>query len=527
MANSTRRYVVRYMETIKQGKTGDSIASLRPPSIPAMGVNGLWNVIEHAAQQRSLLNFATLEGFERNHRKQRALVVGVDISILLAAIQRLQFSMGLADIFRIFFFKLAQWSRAPLVLIFVFDGFGRPLIKRGKQVLAQPQQLVEGCKAAIEAFGYYHHQAPGEAEAELAQMNKLGFIDAVITEDSDTFVYGAVCVIRKLGPNIETNAQIFSSTRLTSAPFHLDEDGLLLFVLLTGGDYDDGVRGCGANIAHPLAKCGFGRELRHILVSFAGDQRSQELALWRDRLRAELRTNSSNLLQRKQPRLAASIMDTFPSSRVIDLYINPYTSWSFNFIGRAPQGEDWVPREPDIRALVAFAKDRLNWSGEELVKRFPTVVWPGVGFRMISSRFVMYSAPLQKFMTPYTNAHLVKLVQSSRSGLDDGRPSMQRDRIRISTENFQRIGQITSPTENESILLTVPHSILAIATNLAMQAISSNDIVEIIDSDEDSDSEEEDCDYDEEGQTASVGGEETMVTDDAGAREIIDLTESD
>ncbi len=40
-------------------------------------------------------------------------------------------------------------------------------------------------------------QAAGEAEAELAQMNKLGIIDAVLTEDSDALVFGAQVVIRK------------------------------------------------------------------------------------------------------------------------------------------------------------------------------------------------------------------------------------------------------------------------------------------------------------------------------------------
>ncbi|KAK7054028.1 flap endonuclease GEN 1 [Favolaschia claudopus] len=485
-----------------------------------MGVNGLWDVIRNAAQPRSLLNCATLDGFERNNRQHRALVVGVDIRSVLFNLphsySRLQFSLGLADILRIFFYKLAQWSRTPVVLIFVFDGFGRPLFKRGKQVLAQPQQLIEGCKEAIAAFGYYSHQAPGEAEAELAQMNKLGFIDAVITEDSDAFVFGAVCVIRKLGPNIEMNAEIFQSARLTSAPFHLDEDGLLLFVLLAGGDYDNGILGCGAEIAHALAKCGFGRELRHLLVSYAGDRRVRELALWRDRLRAELRSNTSNLLRKKQPRLAASILDMFPSSRVVDLYTNPYTSWSFNYVGSAPQVENWMPQEPDIPALVAFAKDKINWTQEEIEKRFPSVIWPGVGFRMISSRFVMYSAPLQKFMTPYTNAHLVKMIKSSRSGPDEGRPSMQRVRIRISTENFQRIAKFKSSTNNESILLTVPHSILAIATrNISKQTTSFHDIVEILDSDSDGE------DSDEEG-VEHNGGEEAVRH-----REIIDLTELD
>lgn len=41
------------------------------------------------------------------------------------------------------------------------------------------------------------HQAPGEAEAELAQLNVAGVIDAVLTNDSDTLVFGACCIIRK------------------------------------------------------------------------------------------------------------------------------------------------------------------------------------------------------------------------------------------------------------------------------------------------------------------------------------------
>ncbi len=40
-------------------------------------------------------------------------------------------------------------------------------------------------------------QAPGEAEAELAYLNQHGFIDAVVTDDSDTFVFGAKCVLKR------------------------------------------------------------------------------------------------------------------------------------------------------------------------------------------------------------------------------------------------------------------------------------------------------------------------------------------
>lgn len=41
------------------------------------------------------------------------------------------------------------------------------------------------------------HQAPGEAEAELAHLNHIGAIDAVMTDDVDTFIFGATHILRK------------------------------------------------------------------------------------------------------------------------------------------------------------------------------------------------------------------------------------------------------------------------------------------------------------------------------------------
>ena len=42
-----------------------------------------------------------------------------------------------------------------------------------------------------------HSKAPGEAEAELAYLNSIGIIDAVLSDDVDTFLFGAKTVIRK------------------------------------------------------------------------------------------------------------------------------------------------------------------------------------------------------------------------------------------------------------------------------------------------------------------------------------------
>ena len=40
-------------------------------------------------------------------------------------------------------------------------------------------------------------KAPGEAEAELAYLNRIGVIDAVISDDVDNFLFGSTVVIRK------------------------------------------------------------------------------------------------------------------------------------------------------------------------------------------------------------------------------------------------------------------------------------------------------------------------------------------
>jgi Holliday junction resolvase YEN1 len=40
-------------------------------------------------------------------------------------------------------------------------------------------------------------KAPGEAEAELAYLNGIGVIDAILSDDVDNFLFGAKIVVRK------------------------------------------------------------------------------------------------------------------------------------------------------------------------------------------------------------------------------------------------------------------------------------------------------------------------------------------
>ncbi|KAJ6548088.1 PIN domain-like protein [Mycena sp. CBHHK59/15] len=365
-----------------------------------MGVPAFWDFIKPAAKTRTLLNLATTEGFEPNKRGLRTLLVGIDIrqGPAISAIQInacIQIHSGnQAAALKTLFYQLCNLQEAPVTPIFVFDGPGRPVFKRGVAVSHNQPWLIGPLKDLLTAFRYYFYEAPGEAEAELADLNKLGFVDVVITEDSDAVIFGAPCVFRK--PHVTDMSQIYTADSLASHPFYLDEDGLLLLVLLLGGDYHRGIFKCGPTIAHALARCGFGRDLRRIVTGLSGDKRDEELLKWRNALKDELKTNSAGLLEKRQPKLANNIPPDFPDLDVVELYTDPLTSWSSRFAGTPPDTSCWTPCEPIVNQISDFCVARFGWQ-EVILDRFKSNLWPGVALRMIFSVRSLFFSPLLKF----------------------------------------------------------------------------------------------------------------------------------
>lgn len=115
---------------------------------------------------------------------------------------------------RTLFYRLAMLRKLAPSFVFVFDGPQRPPTKRGKQVKTQLWWTAPA-HTLIRTLGHSYHQvyilyflthvynhpltsanqAPGEAEAELAAMNMAGEVDAILTSDSDAFIFGAKHVL--------------------------------------------------------------------------------------------------------------------------------------------------------------------------------------------------------------------------------------------------------------------------------------------------------------------------------------------
>ncbi|KAF8176553.1 PIN domain-like protein, partial [Pholiota molesta] len=275
----------------------------------------------------------------------------------------------------------------PLTLVFVFDGRERPSIKRDTHVQgSKPPSWMELAKELIAYMGYHYHQAPGEAEAELSALNRLGLIDAVMTSDSDTLVFGASLIFRTItNSKAEYPGQIkvYNTVRIADDNgISLTRGGFLLIALLCGGDYDpSGLQGCGPAIAYGLARCGFGDQL---LEGFHQGLTSEFLDFWRGGLRKELITNSRNFLPSRQPRLASSIPLDFPDPKVIELYVKPVTSCTPPYV--LPITQLWRPKEPTIYLLTKFCYENFGWRTEETLKaKFSSLLWDGVFSQMIYS----------------------------------------------------------------------------------------------------------------------------------------------
>ncbi|KAJ7205194.1 PIN domain-like protein [Mycena pura] len=356
-----------------------------------MGIEGFWQIASKAAQPMSF-KYLNAELMNRNVGNPKPMVVGVDACLWLTQCQAVfhkphHAQLGRNPELRALFHKLAALNDAGVTAVFVFDGSNRPSVKRNKNVRSQPHWLVKEFQEMIALYGFYTHTAPGEAEAELALLNRLQHIDAVLTDDGDAAVFGASRIIRTLNKKNKDEITVYTSENLQSnSHVGLTTGGILLLAILAGGDYDTaGLPNCGFNIAHALARGGYGDSLLNAVQNLDEHHLYKFLGHWREQLREELRTNSQGYLKNKQKILSTKIPDTFPSIRVLRLYAQPITSWSEGFT--APNVNHWVVKLPSLPELALFCKTKFGWTPIDIAGKFKRFIFPGVCVRRLTLPF--------------------------------------------------------------------------------------------------------------------------------------------
>ncbi|KAL5254555.1 hypothetical protein ACHWQZ_G014115 [Mnemiopsis leidyi] len=107
--------------------------------------------------------------------------------------------------------------------------------------------IITDVKELLTIFGVPFLDAPGEAEAQCAELCNLGICDGVITNDSDIFLFGNVCVYKDVFKK-DRDMRCFTSDEVEQT-LGLSRRSLIDIAQLVGSDYCSGVRKIGCVLA--------------------------------------------------------------------------------------------------------------------------------------------------------------------------------------------------------------------------------------------------------------------------------------
>ena len=137
------------------------------------------------------------------------------------------------------------------------------LIRKGKEKEAQtkriegidinPRMAYEFIKL-LKQKGIEYFVAPYEADIQLAYLDKINYVDCIITEDSDLLALGCKKVLYKLDLDTNIGFEIETKNLKKCSKYdfsNFDSDKFLTFCILSGCDYFK-VKGMGANNAYKI-----------------------------------------------------------------------------------------------------------------------------------------------------------------------------------------------------------------------------------------------------------------------------------
>ncbi|XP_057780679.1 flap endonuclease GEN-like 1 [Salvia miltiorrhiza] len=232
-----------------------------------MGVGGhFWDLLKP---------YARFEGFDFLRNKR----VAVDLSYWIVQHETAIKGYTRNPHIRITFFRTVNlFSKFGAYPVFVLDGTPSPLksqarimrffrssgialsslpeVEKGVSVERNRafKKCIEECVELLELLGMPILKAKGEAEALCAQLNREGLVDACITADSDAFLYGAQCVVKRIQPNSKEPFECYNISDIETG-LGLRRNHLIAVSLMVGSDHDlNGIIGIGLETAVRFVK---------------------------------------------------------------------------------------------------------------------------------------------------------------------------------------------------------------------------------------------------------------------------------
>ncbi|KAK2773288.1 hypothetical protein CKAH01_03748 [Colletotrichum kahawae] len=252
-------------------------------------------------------------------------------------------------------------------IIFVFDGKGRPDVKGGKKTEDPAGRKVreedtEFFKQTLSSIHVPWRQAPGEAEAECATLQRLGLVDAVWSEDGDTFMFGCTVVVRNLlksnGTKSKEEARVFRLSDVEQKT-GISRKGLVLYAMVAGCDYTRGLYGCSTAVGRELAT------KQRLVDEFSVTSVNADATrwkLWRRRLEAQLENLEPALRARFDKE--KSNIERFPELRALRYCRSPKVSSDNELRNLDCIRGEWYKRysTESLRTTIPYMRDRFHYS---------------------------------------------------------------------------------------------------------------------------------------------------------------------
>lgn len=293
---------------------------------------------------------------------------------------------------RTLFYRCCRLFTLGIRPVFVFDGDQRPAYKRNKVINTTICDTTEHhlFMAMLKLFRFAIWQAKGEAEAECAVLQRLGYVDLIFTTDVDVFLFGGQRVVRTW-PGVDYELISCVDIDWIQQMVALDRSDMIFMALLSGSDYGSGINRIGTHISHALARLKLHRPLLDAIQttlersdSNSNDDTSTRdlLGNLMDDLQHELNTNQSGYLRRRQHNMdLATLVDPELFSRLAEDWIHPKTAILDPTNTEAAKTMHHLLNDqdiiPDFVALASFCQIQFDWSKAITIGKFARKVYPG------------------------------------------------------------------------------------------------------------------------------------------------------